>query len=177
MVTFCNTTLYMCSPQPSVKSAICWNFENNWIYRNVEKVTGKRYSIINWSCRLLNVDRAIDLFGQWGTEEVIYLSNCLIRCVCKKLFLSFPYFSPWLLKKIFAPPPPTSSTEFPPLYMCCNFHHFGITKRKVMASKLQVTASKLQVTPTKLQVTCSNLTSLTADTDKFHVTNMLFITF
>ena len=82
------------------------------------------------------------------------------------------------------PPPPTSSTEFPLLYMCCNIHHFGITKRKVTASKLQVTASKLQVTApklqvtrTKLQVTRSKLTSLTAETNKFQLTNMLFITF
>ena len=44
--------------------------------------------------------------------------------------------------------PPPFSTEFSPLYMCCNIHHFGITKRKVMASKLQVTPTKLQVTPT-----------------------------
>ena len=94
--------------------------------------------------------------------------------------------------------PPTSSTEFPLLYMCCNIHHFGITKRKVTASKLQVTASKLQVmasklqvmasklqvmapkrqvTRTKLQVTRSKLTSLTAETNKFQLTNMLFITF
>ena len=85
-------------------------------------------------------------------------------------------------------PPSTSSTEFPPLYTCCNFHHFGITKRIVMASKLQVTASKLQVTasklqvtaskpqvmPTKLQVTRLKFTSLTADTNKFQLTNMLF---
>ena len=35
------------------------------------------------------------------------------------------------------PPPPLSSTELLPLYMCCNIHHFGITKRKVMGSKLQ----------------------------------------
>ena len=69
------------------------------------------------------------------------------------------------------PPPPSFSTEFSPLYMCCNIHHFGITKRKVMASKLQVTPTKLQVTPTKLQVTLtklqvtrSKLTSLTAKT-------------
>ena len=77
----------------------------------------------------------------------------------------------------FAPPPPTFSTEFPPLYMCCNIHHFGITKRKVMASKLQVMASILQVTPTELQATRSKFTSLTADTNKFQLTNMLFITF
>ena len=78
-----------------------------------------------------------------------------------------------------------------PPYMCCNIHHFGITKRKVMGSKLQVTLTKLQVTPTKvqvtltelqvtptkLQVTSSNLTSLTAETNKFQLTNMLFITF
>ena len=69
-------------------------------------------------------------------------------------------------------------------HMCCNIHHFGITKRRVMASKLQVTPTKLQVTltklqvtPTKLQVTRSKLTSLTAETNKFQLTNMLFITF
>ena len=102
----------------------------------------------------------------------------------------------------FAPPP---STELLPLYMCCNIHHFGITKREVMGSKLQVTPTKLQVTatklqvtltklqvtptilqatltklqvtPTKLQVTRSKLTSLTAETSKFQLTNMLLITF
>ena len=35
-------------------------------------------------------------------------------------------------------------------------------------------ASKLQVTPTKLQVTRSKFTSLTADTNKFQLTNMIF---
>ena len=74
-------------------------------------------------------------------------------------------------------PPPPFSTEFSSLCMCCNIHHFGITKRKVMASKLQVTPTKLQVTPTKLQVTRSKLTSLTAETNKFQLANMLFITF
>ena len=96
--------------------------------------------------------------------------------------------------------PPNSETwrRHWPLYMCCNIHHFGITKRKVMASKLQVTPTKLQVrptklqvrptklqvtltklqvTPTKLQVTRLKLTSLTAETNKFQLTNMLFITF
>ena len=77
----------------------------------------------------------------------------------------------------FDPPPPRFSTEFPPLNMCCNIHNFGITKRKVMASKLQVTPTKLQVTSTKLQVTPTKFTSLTADTNKFQLTNMLFITF
>ena len=117
-----------------------------------------------------------------------YTNNCLIRCVCKKSFLSFPYFS-MVVKKICKiktnlleirkalPPFLTSSTEFPPLYMCCNIHHFGITKRKVMASKLQVTASKLQVTPTIPQVTRLKFTSLTADTNKFQLTNILFRTF
>ena len=47
--------------------------------------------------------------------------------------------------------------QFSPLYMCCNIHYFGITKRKVMASKPQVTPAKLQVTPTKLQVTLTKL--------------------
>ena len=68
--------------------------------------------------------------------------------------------------------------------MCCNIHHFGITKRKVTASKLQVTASKLEVTAPKLQVTRTKLqvarlklTSWTAETNKFQLTNMLFITF
>ena len=67
------------------------------------------------------------------------------------------------------PPPPTSPTEFLLLYMCCNIHHFGITKRKVTASKLQVKAPKLQVTRAKLQVTRSKLTSLTAETNKFQL--------
>ena len=51
-----------------------------------------------------------------------------------------------------------------------NIHHFEITKRKVMTSKLQVT-------PTELQITRSKFTRLTADTNKFQLTNMLFITF
>ena len=45
-----------------------------------------------------------------------------------------------------------------------------------MASTLQVTPTKLQVMPTKLKVTHSKLTSLTAETNKFQLTNMLFIT-
>ena len=88
------------------------------------------------------------------------------------------------IRKALPPPPPHSLTELLPLYMCCNIHHFGITKRKFMGSKLQVTPTKLQVTPTKLQVTPtklqvtrSKLTSLTAETNKFQLTNMLFITF
>ena len=35
----------------------------------------------------------------------------------------------------------------------------------------------LQVTPTKLQITRSNFASLTADTNKFQLTNMLFVNF
>ena len=83
-------------------------------------------------------------------------------------------------------------------YTLNDIHHFGITKRKVIGSKLQVTPTKLQVTltklqvmptkpqvtltklqvtPTKLQVASSKLTSLTAETNKFQLTNMLFITF
>ena len=128
----------------------------------------------------------------------------------KNRFCHFRTF-PWLLKKIYkiktnlseirkALPPPLL-----PTYICCNILHFGITKRKVMGSKLQVTPTKLQVTPTKLQVTLtklqvtptkpqvtltklqvtptklqvtsSKLTSLTAKTNKFQLTNMLFITF
>ena len=71
------------------------------------------------------------------------------------------------IRKAFPPPPPFS-TEFSPLYMCCDIHHFGITKRKVMASKLQVTPTKLQVTPTKLQVT---LTKLQVTLTKLQVTS------
>ena len=52
-----------------------------------------------------------------------------------------------------------------------------LTKLQVTPTKLQVTLTKLQVTPAKLQVTSSKLTSLTAETNKFQVTNMLFITF
>ena len=51
------------------------------------------------------------------------------------------------------------------------------TKLQVTPTKLQVTLTKLQVTPTKLQVTRSKLTSLTAETNKFQLTNMLLITF
>ena len=127
---------------------------------------------------------------------MLYLSNCLIRCVCKKSLLSLSYFSMVIKKNMqnqnkfvgnslsLAPPPPPPLL---PLYMCCNIHHFGIAKRKVMGSKLQVTPTKLQVTlaklqvtptklqvtltklqvtSTKLQVTRSKLTSLTAETNK-----------
>ena len=51
------------------------------------------------------------------------------------------------------------------------------SKLQVTPTKLQVTPTKLQVTLTKLQVTRSKLTSLTAETNKFQLTNMLFITF
>ena len=78
----------------------------------------------------------------------------------------------------FAPPPHIFNCISAIVHcMCCNIHNFGITKRKVMASKLQVTPTKLQVAPTKLQVTRSKFTSLTADTNKFQLTNMMFITF
>ena len=97
---------------------------------------------------------------------MLYLSNCLIRCVCKKSLLSFSYFSMVIKKNMqnqnkfvgnslsLAPPPPPPLL---PLYMCCNIHHFGIAKRKFMGSKLQVMPTKLQVTPTKLQVTLAKL--------------------
>ena len=107
----------------------------------------------------------------------------------KNRFCHFRTF-PWLLKNICkiktnlseirkaSPPPPFCHCMF------CNIHHFGITKRKVLGSKLQVaptkikvTPTKLQVTLTKLQVTSSKLTSLTAETNKFQSTNMLFTTF
>ena len=45
------------------------------------------------------------------------------------------------------------------------------------AYKTTVTLTKLQVTPTKLQVTSSKLTSLTAETNKFQLTDTLSITF
>ena len=67
------------------------------------------------------------------------------------------------------PPPPLL-----PLYMCCNIHHFGIAKRKVMGSKLQVTPTKLQVTLAKLQVTPTKLqvtlTKLQVTSTKLQVT-------
>ena len=112
---------------------------------------------------------------------MLYLSNCLIRCVCKKSLLSFSYFSMVIKKNMqnqnkfvgnslsLAPPP------LLPLYMCCNIHHFGIAKRKVMGSKLQVTPTKLQVTPTKLQVTLAKLqvtpTKLQVTLTKLQVTS------
>ena len=70
------------------------------------------------------------------------------------------------------PPPPPPPLQLNFCYCICvaNIHHFGITKRKVMAPKLQVT-------PTKKQITHSKFTSLTADTNKFQLSTMLFITF
>ena len=54
----------------------------------------------------------------------LYLSNCLIRCVCKKSLLSFSYFSMVIKKNMqnqnkfvgnslsLAPPPPPSATVY-----------------------------------------------------------------
>ena len=114
---------------------------------------------------------------------MLYLSNCLIRCVCKKSLLSFSYFfmvikrkyakSKQICRKFAKPSPPPPPLL--PLYMCCNIHHFGIAKRKVMGSKLQVTPTKLQVTPTKLQVTLAKLqvtpTKLQVTLTKLQVTS------
>ena len=58
-------------------------------------------------CRSLNVDRASDLFGQ------------VIKKICK-IKKNLRKFA-----KLCSPP-----LQFPPLYICCNIHHFGITKRK-----------------------------------------------
>ena len=38
------------------------------------------------------------------------------------------------------PPPPPFSTEFSSLYMCCNIHHFGITKRKTRSYAYKTTS-------------------------------------
>ena len=94
------------------------------------------------------------------TQRIRQLDKKYFPVVVKKNMQNQNKFVGNFAKLCFPPPPPTSSTGFSPLCMCCNIHHFGITKRKVMASKLQVTASKLQVTRSKL-------TSLTAETDKF----------
>ena len=56
-----------------------------------------------------------------------------------------------------ASPPPPFSTEFSRLYMCCNIHHFGITKRKVMASKLQVTPQNYKLRPQNYKLRVQNL--------------------
>ena len=42
----------------------------------------------------------------------------------------------------FPPPPPFFSTEFSPLYMCCNIHHFGIIKAKSYGIKTTSYAHK-----------------------------------
>ena len=121
--------------------------------------------------------------------------NCLIRCVCKKSFLSFPCFS-MVIKKICKiktnlskirkalPPPPPLQLNF--CHCICvaifiilesqskTLWHQNYKLRHQL--KLQVTPTKLQVTPTKLQVTRSKFTSLRADTKKFQLTNMVFIT-
>ena len=53
-----------------------------------------------------------------------------------------------------ASPPPNFSTEFSPLYMCCNIHHFGITKRKLWHQnyKLRPQNYKLRLQNYKLRV-------------------------
>ena len=72
------------------------------------------------------------------------------------------------IRNAFPPPPPFQ----------INFRHcICVAIFIILESKRKVMASKLQVTPTKLQVTRSKLTSLTAETNKFQLTNMLFITF
>ena len=48
--------------------------------------------------------------------------------------------------------PPPFSTEFSPLYMCCNIHHFGITKRKVMASNYKLRPQNYKLRVQNLQV-------------------------
>ena len=97
---------------------------------------------------------------------MVSVSNCKRKTYAKskQIFRKFAKLSP------------PFSTEFSPLYMCCNIHHFGITKRNYKttsyAHKTTSYAHKL-----KLQVMRSKLTSLTAETNKFQLTNMLFITF
>ena len=91
---------------------------------------------------------------------IINLSNCLIRCVCKKSFLSFSYF-PWLLKKYakfvgnsqsFAPSP------LLPLLCVAIFIILESQSEKLWDQNYN-TPTKLQVTPTKLQVTLTKLCS------------------
>ena len=120
---------------------------------------------------------------------MLYLSNCLIRCVCKKSLLSFSYFSMVIKKNmqnqnkfvgnsrsLAPPPPPPSATVY--VLQCSSFWNrkaksYGIKlqvtpkKLQVTPTKLQVTLAKLQVTPTKLQVT---LTKLQVTSTKLQVT-------
>ena len=97
---------------------------------------------------------------------LLYLSNCLIRCVCKKSFLSFSYFSMVIKKNMqnqnkflgnsqALPPPPPS--------LQLNFRHCICVAIFIIYHKTTSYAHKT--------------TSLTAETNKFQLTNMLFITF
>ena len=118
---------------------------------------------------------------------MLYLSNCLIRCVCKKSLLSFSYFSMVIKKNMqnqnkffgnslsLAPSPPSATVYVLQYSSFWNrkAKSYGIKttsyahKLQVTPTKLQVTLAKLQVTPTKLQVT---LTKLQVTSTKLQVT-------
>ena len=79
-----------------------------------------------------------------------------------------------------APPPPPHPPPLPPLLPLLCVAIFIILESQsenLWDQNYKLRPTKLQVTPTKLQVTSSKLTSLTAETNKFQLTNMLFITF
>ena len=117
---------------------------------------------------------------------MLYLSNCLIRCVCKKSLLSFSYFSMVIKKNMqnqnkfvgnslsLAPPPPPSATVYVLQYssfwnrkakklwdqnykLCPQNYKLRPQNYKLRSQKLQVTPTKLQATLAKLQVTPTKL--------------------
>ena len=100
-----------------------------------------------------------------------YLSNCLIRCVCKKIVFVIPYFSMVIKKYAKSKQISRKFAKLPPPPLQLNFRHC-ICDAIFIILESQM-ASKLQFTPTKLQITRSKFTSLTADT--FQLTNMQFI--
>ena len=102
---------------------------------------------------------------------ILYLSDCLIRCVCKKSFLSFSYFSMVIEKNMqnqnkFV----GNSQSFASLSLQLNFRHcicvaiFIIleSQRKSYGINTTSYAHKTTSYAHKLQVTRSKLTSLNA---------------
>ena len=106
------------------------------------------------------------------------MSNCLIRCVCKKSFLSFSYFSMVIKKNMqnqnkfvgnsqALPPPPSFQLNF---RHCICVAIFIILESQSEKLWHQTTSYAHKTTTSYAHKT----TSLTAETNKFQLTNMLF---
>ena len=114
------------------------------------------------SCNMQNQDKYFENSQSFPPPPLFQLN--FRHCICVAIFIILESQSEKLYMASKLQVTPTKLQVTP-------------TKLQVTPTKLQVTITKLQVTPTKLQVTRSKLTSLTAETNKFQLTNMLFITF